>query len=256
MWANVHVIPNRKYMTLDNFYAGIVSGLVTTLFVVVFRSFWLKVLIPWFEDRVYKDAHIEGTWYSLYPLTVGNRQEIVTLERHGHTVTGKMICMSDYDKGEAYYFSGSFRNMILPLVYESVDKQKTDRGTITLKLVRNAEKFSGTVAAYNTDKDIINSLQVDWYRSADEHKAALQHLEKNDALRQKANAERWAQMRENTKTKDALGSESSSPTSGSTPPVPPPAILNSSAIGDVLQKPLEIGKLPEESKPKLETGAE
>ena len=151
-------------MTLDNFSVGIISGLVTTLFVVVFRSFWLKVLVPWFEDRVYKDARIEGTWYALYPRTVGNRQELVTLERHGHTVTGRMICTNDSDKGEAYALSGSFRNMILPLVYESIDKQKSDRGTITLKLVRNATQFTGIVAAYNTDRDTINGIHVDWYR--------------------------------------------------------------------------------------------
>ena len=44
----------------ENIITGLVSGLVVILFVLVFRSFWNAVIVPWFEDRVYKDVKIEG----------------------------------------------------------------------------------------------------------------------------------------------------------------------------------------------------
>jgi hypothetical protein len=72
-----------------------------------------RILVPWFEERVYKDAQIEGKWFSLYPTTEEHRQETISLTRHGHAVTGTMICTAGFDEGEQYQLSGSFRNLIL-----------------------------------------------------------------------------------------------------------------------------------------------
>jgi len=138
---------------IDNLVAGLISGLVVILLVIVFREFWRKVVVSWFEERIYKDARIEGVWYSLYSAGSGYRQEVISLKRHGHEVTGTMVCIDGgEDVGVKYQVSGSFRNLILPLVYESEDRSKTDRGTITLKLVKNAECLEGIVALYHSKK--------------------------------------------------------------------------------------------------------
>ena len=134
--------------------------------------------MPWFEERVYKDARIEGEWFSLYPL--GERQEVITLKRHGHSVTGTITCTKSRtgrDEGQQYDVQGSFRNMILPLTYEAHDRSKTDRGTITLKLIDNAARFDGKIAAYGDEGDLILSTDVIWFRSRkglEQHVADLQ----------------------------------------------------------------------------------
>lgn len=153
----------------DNFVAGLVSGLVVTVLVIIFRSIWLKIIVPWFEDRVYKDAHIEGTWFSLYPTLVELREEAITLQRRGHAVTGTMVCVAGgHDEGLQYKVRGSFRNMLLPLVYESKDKAKTDRGSLTLRLVRNANRMEGKIALYHSDTDTVDSWHVVWFRAKDD----------------------------------------------------------------------------------------
>ena len=43
----------------DNIIIGLVSGLAVTLFALVFRNFWNAIIVPWFEERVYKDVKIE-----------------------------------------------------------------------------------------------------------------------------------------------------------------------------------------------------
>jgi hypothetical protein len=55
--------------------------------------------------------------------------------------------------------------MILPLTYEARDRTKTDRGTITLKLTRNAKRFEGRIALYSDEKDSIASTDIIWFRS-------------------------------------------------------------------------------------------
>ena len=151
-----------------NIIAGLVSGLVVTLFVLVFRNLWKTIIVPWFENRVYKDIHIEGKWFGLYPSTPELRQDVVSLTRHGHLITGKMICSKGFDEGEEYTLCGSFRNLLLPLTYESTDKSKSDRGTITLKCIRNGERLSGKIALYQTITDRIEAANIIWFRNKED----------------------------------------------------------------------------------------
>jgi hypothetical protein len=164
-----------NYITA-NLLSGLVSGVIVALLLVGFRSFWDQILVPWFEERVYKDARIEGKWFSLYPTTEENRQEVITLTRHGHTVTGTMICIVGDDEGEQYQLSGSFRNLILPLVYETESKSKTDRGTLTLKLVGNAQELRGKLASYFTVTDGIATTDVIWFRSKSDLERMLEQI--------------------------------------------------------------------------------
>jgi len=150
----------------ENIIAGLTSGLFVSLFILVFRHFWNAVVIPWFEERVYKDAKIEGKWYSIYTENgMQHRREVISLKRHGHFIKGTVICGSGLDKGEEYTVSGSFRNMILPLVYENTDNSNTDRGTITLKSNHSGKRFSGKVSYYDGPTDNILDSNVIWFRT-------------------------------------------------------------------------------------------
>ena len=149
----------------ENLIAGLVSGLVVTLFVVTFKKFWETVIIPWFEERVYKDVKIEGKWYGISPTAVNLEEDLIILKRHGHSITGTMLCVQGSDQGTEFNLTGSFRNMVLPLTYEENDKSKTDRGTITLKVINNGEEMLGKLAYYHNQKDSIETTNIHWFRS-------------------------------------------------------------------------------------------
>ncbi len=163
----------------DNLIAGLVSGLVVTLLVLVFRHFWNAVIVPWFEDRVYKDVRIEGKWFGLYPGSNDLRQDAIVLKRHGHSIEGKVICTNGGDEGDEYSVCGSFRNMLLPLVYESTDKTKTDRGSITLRCIRNGERLTGKIALYNTFEDSIIAGSIIWFRTKDDLDATVKRIQEH-----------------------------------------------------------------------------
>ena len=175
----------------ENIIAGLISGVLATLLVFVFRSIWLGLIIPWFEERIYKDVRIEGKWYSLYPTSADSRQEVISIERHGHAITGTIICTSGSDTGQKYQIEGSFRNMLLPLTYESADSTKTDRGTITLQAVHNGERLVGKIALYNTTEDSIATANIVWFRSRADLDKFITEREKNrkqiEELRKQAN---------------------------------------------------------------------
>lgn len=132
---------------------GLVGGLVATFLTLVIRNAWLSIVVPWYEERVYHDAHFEGLWDGAEtfsdtdpPLTDHFAME---LRRQGHRVDGTTTCLDGPDKGKVYLASGTFKNLILTMTWWPRDDTSLERGTLTVKLVENGKKFVGHGAFYS-----------------------------------------------------------------------------------------------------------
>ena len=147
---------------MQEFGVGIVSGLVTATLVLGIRNFYIKVVLPWYEDRIYKDAKIEGKWKGEIQDT---GYEVVTLKRTGHHIDGNIVIISGPNQSEVYEIKGEFRNLILTLDYWSTRDGSLDRGTYTLMLTENGRTLSGKAAYYEDDKHKMYSGDVKWDRS-------------------------------------------------------------------------------------------
>lgn len=161
---------------------GIVSGLFTTLIVVVIHFLWVKVIIPRYENTVYKDALIEGRWkgestlYTIdedhveewagtYKISKSNKYN-VDLIRVGHAVSGTMLITSGPDEGKSFRIEGSFRNLILAATYESMDRSAIDRGALSLMIEHNGEIFSGYVAQYVDPHHRVEPVKMQWRKES------------------------------------------------------------------------------------------
>lgn len=148
----------------SNILLGVISGLLATLLTVGFRRIWLSIIVPWFEELVYKDAKLEGTWYVLYDDMDDDRYDVVTVKRTGHHVTAHMTCSASDDAGKTYCIIGSFRNLILSATYETEDRQGLDRGSMTLMLTANGKRMVGFIAFYSDPNHEISDSPTTWYR--------------------------------------------------------------------------------------------
>lgn len=164
---------------LEYVIVGLVSGLVVSFVVLVLSKFWKNVVEPIFEEKVYKGLHIEGKWYSLYVEATDYRQETIKLKRRGHNITGHMVCKTGADEGEEYSITGSFRNLLLPLTYETTDKKKSDRGTVTLMSTHNGERLVGKVTLYETNLDTVVTAQVIWFRNKDDLNDIVEYIKRH-----------------------------------------------------------------------------
>lgn len=141
---------------------GIISGLLTTFIVVVLQKLWVSAIEPWYEERIYKDAYIEGVWEGVYPEL--KLKEIITLKRKSHCVEGVIAIVEGPDQGKTYEISGTFKNLILTASYNSVNRQSLDRGTYTLMLRNNGSKLEGYSAFYEDDTSKIIYGACVWNR--------------------------------------------------------------------------------------------
>ena len=148
---------------MEELAIGVTSGLVATFLVFVLHKFYLAVIRPWFEDRVYQDARIEGRWCINYP-EMPEVEEQVTLQRAAHKITGQINCSKGPDAGKIYEIEGTFRNLLLTLTYTSADSAALDRGAFVVQLNGNGTSFSGRSSYYYNEEHSIVGAACMWHR--------------------------------------------------------------------------------------------
>jgi len=141
---------------------GIIAGLLTTILVVLVQKIWVSAVEPWYEERVYKDAKIEGEWEVTYPAI--KLSELATLKRKGHKISGVVAVIEGPDRGKTYEVEGLFKNLLLTLSYSAMDRASLDRGTYTLILRDNGRKLEGASAFYEDGTNSIDKQACDWER--------------------------------------------------------------------------------------------
>ncbi len=144
---------------------GIVSAALLALFNWVIRELWKTHLSPWWENKLYSDARIDGNWESKLTTEMDDDyRERVTVNQVGHSVSGKFVCISGVDKNNAYEFRGTIRNTILNCYYWNTDKGSLDSGSFTLRLERNGELLVGYTTYYFDIDHSLKSRAYCWSR--------------------------------------------------------------------------------------------
>ena len=146
---------------------GIVGGIVSAAFCLLFATFWKNTILPWYEEKVYHDAKIEGKWKGTYNYGEGATEDLIILNRKGHRVWGTIRSVSGVDEGNDYYFEGTFKNLLLTGTYVASDPSKLDRGSFTLMLKENGRLFEGESSNYIDEDHKVDSVKYEWVRSSE-----------------------------------------------------------------------------------------
>lgn len=148
--------------------AGVVSGVIASLIVFAFRVYWLKILQPWYENRLYQGAVIEGDWTTTIDFPDGTTNtHRITLRRVGYTVSGVANCVSGYSEGQTYEFAGTFKNLLLTGTYQVTNSRSLERGTFTLMLVQGGARLQGYLSYYDNLVHSVRSAPCEWVIAGD-----------------------------------------------------------------------------------------
>jgi hypothetical protein len=144
----------------EGLLVGVVSGLVTSAILFVFLQYWSRIIIPWFENRVYQGIRIDKKW----KITADNEtaaQAEATISQSAHRISG-IIIWQEAGKTLQYKLTGEFKDLILTATYKQRNVNTLDRGTITLLCSQNGELLHGRYAWYDvTTSDIIGG-KYEW----------------------------------------------------------------------------------------------
>jgi hypothetical protein len=143
--------------------SGVISGLVASGLLLFFSAYWSSAIVPWYEERIYKDAKIEGKWRGTISMTDGGQSDyILEISRKGHDVLGTI---TGVDSGESYRMKGEFRNMLLTFEYESANPNSIDRGCFTMVLVNNGKNFKGCGSFYFPPTHQVEKADIEYARA-------------------------------------------------------------------------------------------
>lgn len=142
---------------------GVISGLLSALLVLVGAKYWKAIMIPWYEDRVYKDVMIDGKWEATGKEHDETFSETLKVQQRAHHVSGEITYKNDNELIE-YQFDGEFRNLILTPRYWVKGESNLDRGTFTLMLKNNGQTLKGYYAWYLPEDNDVVSGSYEWNR--------------------------------------------------------------------------------------------
>lgn len=150
---------------MDSFTSGVVSGLVTSVIILLATQGYAKIVRPWFEELVYRDVRIEGRWNGTFD-DIPGYEEVVEIEQAAHRVKGTINIVKGVDAGSLYHFKGTFKNLILTATYSGVSRASLDRGSLAVRLSQNGRCLEGQYAYYQDEKGDICPLACTWKRDA------------------------------------------------------------------------------------------
>jgi len=143
--------------------SGVLSGIIAAFLVFVVAHYWKKIILPWCEERVYKDVKISGEWR-----THGNEggqtfEETAKVYQNAHHIWGEIFYQRESHL-ITYEFEGEFRNLILTARYSVKAQHDLDRGTFTLMLRNNGKMLKGFFAWYVDNENDVVSGKYEWVR--------------------------------------------------------------------------------------------
>jgi hypothetical protein len=120
---------------LEQLTIGVISGVVAAalfgLLVFLLRAVWKSRVEPWWENKLYEDARIDGEWTStLHAESTSSDEEVVNVRQTGHNIKGDIKCIAGPDKGRSYAFVGCIKNQILSGYYWNIDRTSIDSGSL------------------------------------------------------------------------------------------------------------------------------
>lgn len=144
---------------------GVLSALIATLLIFLGARYWKNVIVPWYEDRVYKDIKIDGEWLTRGKEEGKEFEEVALVMQNAHRVWGSITYKTQSSVTE-YQFEGEFRNLILTARHSVKGKHQLERGTFTLMLRENGRLLKGFYAWYLSEKHDVVSGSYEWRRAS------------------------------------------------------------------------------------------
>lgn len=151
-------------------FIGVFSGIITSIIIGISFQVSKKILIPWYQQTIYRGIDISGEWISSQEFP-GNilAEQTINLKQKGHKITGALISRNTIpNEGEdTTYFEliGEFFDNYVEVEFQINNRKLIGRGSQLLKVKDGGKKLEGGLVAIDRfSTDVIVSINVEWNR--------------------------------------------------------------------------------------------
>lgn len=148
---------------------GVVSGILTSIIVWLCIQFFQKVVIPWYQNSVYRGIDIAGNWISKFTFRGGVEvDQTIELKQKGHKLSGAFTSRhkvpSKGDETVTLTLRGEIFDNYVDIEYQNNDKRFIGRGSMLLKVKDGGAKLVGSLVAIDRFTAEIITSEVIWTR--------------------------------------------------------------------------------------------
>jgi len=116
-------------------WAGVVSGLITSLITVIIVVFWKKAIEPWIANLLYRGARIDGIWKGQVSVDGKTLVQHVSIKQNAYKIAGTITYPQDTEgHAHTYKFKGRFVDNVLTALAQEDGIARTDQGALALTL--------------------------------------------------------------------------------------------------------------------------
>ncbi|NEM98202.1 hypothetical protein [Pontibacter burrus] len=151
-------------------FLGVFSGILTSIIIWAFVKLFRKVLIPWYQQIIYRGINISGEWTCSVDFPGGvHTDQMISLIQKGHKVQGTFITKTTAPNREgstnSFRAIGEVFDNYVDIEYNIIDKRYIGRGSFMFKVLEGGEKLQGGLVAIDRiSSNIITSESIEWTR--------------------------------------------------------------------------------------------
>jgi len=147
---------------------GVVAGTFTSALLVVCGAAFKKIIIPWYQNLVYRGIDLSGSWEQTFEHKGATYRYDTSLSQSAHLLEGTTTYSksgTDDDYVQSFKISGSTWDGFVLLNLESSDRTSLSFATALFKIYDIGERLTGFLAYRGRRTDEVEYWpNMDWKR--------------------------------------------------------------------------------------------
>ena len=121
----------------SNIFIGVLSGVITSMLLYLVILFLNKVIIPFYQTKIYRWLDIQGNWKAIKEESPSKYQFNLQIKQTGHKISWKYLAKSIHPHDESfadYNFNGLIKDNYILIQYETCNNKTIGLGAFLLKI--------------------------------------------------------------------------------------------------------------------------
>lgn len=154
-----------------NIFISVFAGILTSIIIYFFLKIFENIILPWYQDKVYKGLDIGGEWIEIHNYENLLIQESkITIEQNAHFVKGKILLAKKNNETNEivelkhFRFSGEFYNNHLNLTCWNENRKQIGTHNYLIGVDYDGKEMNGFKTYYDIGIRKMRSEEIYWIR--------------------------------------------------------------------------------------------
>ena len=154
---------------IESLVIGVISGVIAAAVIYLLVVLFNKVVLPWYNQLVYRGVEIQGKWEESLEFDYGNTQlATIELSQKAHVIMGSVTVVKsttgEIVRTEIMSLNGNVNERFFNGTIVPVDKKRVGISTVLLEIIGDGSRMGGSVSWYDANAHIICNKLCEWKR--------------------------------------------------------------------------------------------